>query len=210
MERVPLSVRTDHQDFEVLAGRIQESRYFQNIDISLMKELLRQGEIVNFKAEEHMIQENEARKPEVYVLVEGSLAVLSKGTFLMRLEKAGDMVGEMSILDDREKNTTSVVTESDSTLIAFPNSLFEVETGASRVSVAYLIFTHILSEKLRITSARVMLEGNIREEDNSQPQLALVEGDSSMRQHLESLIKKNWENVVLETYEDPQTFLRGK
>ena len=45
----------------------------------------------------------------------------------MRLEKAGDMVGEMSILDDREKNTTSVVTESDSTLIAFPNSLFEVE-----------------------------------------------------------------------------------
>ena len=40
MERVPLSVRTDHQDFEVLAGRIQESRYFQNIDISLLKELL--------------------------------------------------------------------------------------------------------------------------------------------------------------------------
>ena len=35
MERVPLSVRADHQDFEVLAGRIQESRYFQNIDISL-------------------------------------------------------------------------------------------------------------------------------------------------------------------------------
>ena len=97
MERVPLSVRTDHQDFEVLAGRIQESRYFQNIDISLLKELLRQGEIVNFKAEEHLIQENEARKPEIYVLVEGSLAVLSKGTFLMRLEKAGDMVGEMSI-----------------------------------------------------------------------------------------------------------------
>ena len=55
-----------------------------------------------------------------------------------------------------------------------------------------------------------MLEGNIREEDNSQPQLALVEGDPSMRQHLESLIKKNWENVVLETYEDPQTFLREK
>ena len=47
MERVPLSVRTDHQDFEVLAGRIQESRYFQNIDISLLKELLRQGEILS-------------------------------------------------------------------------------------------------------------------------------------------------------------------
>ena len=31
MERVPLSVRTDHQDFEVLAGRIQESRYFQTV-----------------------------------------------------------------------------------------------------------------------------------------------------------------------------------
>ena len=131
MERVPLSVRTDHQDFEVLAGRIQESRYFQNIDISLLKELLRQGEIVNFKAEEQLIQENEARTPELDVRVEGSLAVLSKGTFLMRLEKAGDMVGEMSILDDREKNTTSVVTESESTLIAFPNSLFEVEAGAS-------------------------------------------------------------------------------
>ena len=98
MERVPLSVRTDHQDFEVLAGRIQESRYFQNIDISLLKELLRQGEIVNFKAEEHLIQENEARKPEIYVLVEGSLAVLSKGTFLMRLKRPGTWSGKCRFL----------------------------------------------------------------------------------------------------------------
>ena len=81
MERVPLSVRTDHQDFEVLAGRIQESRYFQNIDISLLKELLRQGEIVNFKAEEHLIQENEARKPEIYVLLKDLWPFFPKAPF---------------------------------------------------------------------------------------------------------------------------------
>jgi len=210
MERVPLSIRKDHQDFEILAGKIQESRYFQNIDISLLKELLRHGEIVNFKAEEHLIRESEDRKPEIYVLIEGSLAVLSRETFLMRLEKAGDMVGEMSILDDREKNTTSVVAETESTVIAFSHNLFEVEPGASRVSVVYLIFTHILSEKLRITSARVMLEGNVREEDNSQPQLALVEGDNLLREQFASLIEKNWENVQLETYETPQTFLQSE
>ena len=210
MERVPLSIRKDHQDFEILAGKIQESRYFQNIDISLLKELLRQGEIVNFKAEEHLIRESEDRKPEIYVLIEGSLAVLSRETFLMRLEKAGDMVGEMSILDDREKNTTSVVAETESTVIAFSHNLFEVEPGASRVSVVYLIFTHILSEKLRITSARVMLEGNVREEDNSQPQLALVEGDNLLREQFASLIEKNWENVQLGTYETPQTFLQSE
>jgi diguanylate cyclase (GGDEF)-like protein len=128
----------------------------------------------------------------------------------MRLEKAGDMVGEMSILDDREKNTTSVVAETESTVIAFSHNLFEVEPGASRVSVVYLIFTHILSEKLRITSARVMLEGNVREEDNSQPQLALVEGDNLLREQFASLIEKNWENVQLETYETPQTFLQSE
>ena len=210
MERVPLSIRKDHQDFEILAGKIQESRYFQNIDISLLKELLRHGEIVNFKAEEHLIRESEDRKPEIYVLIEGSLAVLSRETFLMRLEKAGDMVGEMSILDDREKNTTSVVAETESTVIAFSHNLFEVEPGASRVSVVYLIFTHILSEKLRITSARVMLEGNVREEDNSQPQLALVEGDNLLREQFASLIEKNWENVQLEKYETPQTFLQSE
>ena len=210
MERVPLSIRKDHQDFEILAGKIQDSRYFQNIDISLLKELLRHGEIVNFKAEEHLIRESEDRKPEIYVLIEGSLAVLSRETFLMRLEKAGDMVGEMSILDDREKNTTSVVAETESTVIAFSHNLFEVEPGASRVSVVYLIFTHILSEKLRITSARVMLEGNVREEDNSQPQLALVEGDNLLREQFASLIEKNWENVQLETYETPQTFLQSE
>ena len=210
MERVPLSIRKDHQDFEILAGKIQESRYFQNIDISLLKELLRHGEIVNFKAEEHLIRESEDRKPEIYVLIEGSLAVLSRETFLMRLEKAGDMVGEMSILDDREKNTTSVVAETESTVIAFSHNLFEVEPGASRVSVVYLIFTHILSEKLRITSARVMLEGNVREEDNSQPQLALIDGDNLLREQFASLIEKNWENVQLETYETPQTFLQSE
>ena len=210
MERVPLTIRKDHQDFEILADKIQESRYFQNIDISLLKELLRHGEIVNYMAEEHLIRENEARKPEIYVLIEGSLAVLSRETFLMRLEKAGDMVGEMSILDDREKNTTSVVAETESTVIAFSHNLFEVEPGASQVSVVYLIFTHILSEKLRITSARVMLEGNVREEDNSQPQLALVDGDNLLREQFASLIEKNWENVQLETYETPQTFLQSE
>ena len=127
MERVPLSIRKDHQDFETLAAKIQKSRYFQNIDISLLKELLRDGVIAHFKVEEHLIRENEARKPEIYVLIEGSLAVLSRETFLMRLENAGDIVGEMSILDDREKNTTSVVAESDSMVIAFSHSLFEVE-----------------------------------------------------------------------------------
>ena len=82
-----------------------------------------------------------------------------------------------------------------------------METGASQVSVVYLIFTHILSEKLRITSARVMLEGNVREEDNSQPQLALVDGDNLLREQFASLIEKNWENVQLETYESQKIFL---
>ena len=207
MERVPLSIRKDHQDFETLAAKIQKSRYFQNIDISLLKELLRDGVIAHFKAEEHLIRENEARKPEIYVLIDGSLAVLSRETFLMRLENAGDIVGEMSILDEREKNTTSVVAESNSMVIAFSHSLFEVEPGASKVSVAYLIFTHILSEKLRITSAKVMLEGNVREEDQSQPKLGLIERDPRLREQFASLIKKHWDNALLEKYDQPQSFL---
>ena len=207
MDRVHLSIRKDHQDFETLAAKIQKSRYFQNIDISLLKELLRDGVIAHFKAEEHLIRENEARKPEIYVLIEGSLAVLSRETFLMRLENAGDIVGEMSILDGREKNTTSVVAESDSMVIAFSHSLFEVEPGASKVSVAYLIFTHILSEKLRITSARVMLEGNVREEDQTQPKLGLIETDSGLREQFASLIEKHWDNALLEKYDQPQSFL---
>ena len=53
------------------------------------------------------------------------------------------MVGEMSILDDREKNTTSVVTESDSTLIAFPNSCWEMQSGLNPIpSPHWLCFSH--------------------------------------------------------------------
>ena len=206
MERTSLSVSRVPGELENLAHTLKQSRFFQKISTSLLIEMMRQGEIVRLGADENLIREKEPRKPEIYVLVEGVLAVTSNETFLMRLDKPGDVAGEMSFISGTGHSAT-VIAETDTTVIAFPQSLFEVEEGATRVPVAYLVFNHILSEKLRVMSAQVMLGGNFREVDDSQPLIGLVDEDEEERTHACSILERLWDNKELKVFESIPSFV---
>ncbi len=207
MQRTPLSVRRDHLALEAIAESLQSSRYFRKINLKLLKEMMRQGELVDIQEEEHLILENEAKSPEIFVLLEGSLVVTSKDAFLVRLNTPGDVVGEMSIISGDRSHTADVIAETNSRVIAFPHSLFEVEENATQVPVSYLIFSHILSEKLRITSAQVMLGGNRREMEIAAPKAALVDEHPESLSHNLKLLKKHWEKAGVQSFSSIDEFL---
>ena len=76
--------------------------------------MLRQGELVSLNADEYLIREDHPKPPELIVLLEGSLAVSSQSLFIMRLDLPGDVVGEMSIINDDPNPFADVIAEENS------------------------------------------------------------------------------------------------
>ena len=136
MQRKSLSSPKENPDLDKFAEIIKSCRYFNKISMSLLKEMLRQGEFVTLKAEEYLMYENHSKPPELIVLLEGSLAVTSKNHFIMRLNHPGEVVGEMSVISDN------------------PNKGFFVKQGFCFILFFRLFTFNISMEKRRIRTGR--------------------------------------------------------
>lgn len=85
------------------------------------------GNILSFKTGDHVIKEGEAGT-DIFFVKEGTLKVFKKGLngsdITIGTIKAGEMVGEMGFLLQKQR-TASVVALTDTTLISIPKEKFE-------------------------------------------------------------------------------------
>ena len=205
MQRKSLSSPKENPDLDKFAKIIKSCRYFRKISLALLKEMLRQGEFVTLKAEEYLIMENHSKPPELIVLLEGSLAVTSKDHFIMRLNHAGDVVGEMSVISANPNPYADVIAEEISQVVIFPNHLFKVAEDDTKVSVAYYIFSHILAEKLRHITARSLLNNNGRSHEDPVPLIGILDPDRQYRGKIKSMLEHVWKKsrvIELDSYQD--------
>ena len=192
MERIPLSTRTDHHELEAITGQIATGRYFRQLDQKVLEQMLRRGELLRYDPEEVIFQEGKEQASRMGVLLEGSLAVTSQESFLMRLDQSGDVIGEMSVLRPGP-HSASVVAEVESRLVMFPNELFAAPEHSAQVSAIYLVFAHILAEKLRVTNAQSRLQHGTRVSDDVQPpRIGVVDSDLESRTRLLGLVQEVW------------------
>ncbi|MDP7158450.1 MAG: diguanylate cyclase, partial [SAR324 cluster bacterium] len=192
MESTPLSTQTDHHELEAITRRIAAGRYFRQLDEKVLEQMLRRGELVRCNPEEMIFQEGEEQAVRMGVLLEGSLAVTSQESFLMRLDQTGDVIGEMSVLRPGP-HSAGVVAEVESLLVMFPNELFAAPEHSAEVSAIYLVFAHILVEKLRITTAQTRLQRGNRVSDAVQPpRIGVVDSNPEALEQLLALVQDVW------------------
>ena len=203
MQRKALSSFKDSRDLERFAKIIQSGRYFNKISLFLLKEMLSQGEIATLNAEEFLIKEKKSKPPELIVLIEGSIVVTSQDHFIMRLNQPGDVVGEMSIIYSDPKPFTDVITEEPSKVVIFPNKIFEVDENETTVPIAYLIFSHILAEKLRHATAQSLVKKNTRSNKRQQPIIGILDLDEISRKKFKSALKVAWKHARIIEIESP-------
>jgi diguanylate cyclase (GGDEF)-like protein len=207
MNRTPLSRREDHAQLHKFAEAIKTRRYFRKIHPNLLLEMLRQGALVQLKQDDHLIREGDTTPPEMYILLEGALVVMSQGEFILRLESPGDVVGELSIISP-EPRAADVIAEVDSKVIVFPYEMFQVTDDATHVSVVYLTFAHILAEKLRITTAQSMLRKTVRTNTTMEPpKIAIVDVNSMERRVIRGALSTLWTEMNVVEYTSPQEFI---
>ena len=205
MQRKLPFLSNENRDLDKFARIIKSSHYFRKISLDNLKTMLCQGEFFSLKAGEYLIHEKQFKYPELIILLEGSLAVTSKKNFIMRLNHPGDLIGEMSIFSANPNPYSDVISEEDSLVVIFPNHLFKVSEGDTKVSIIYYLFAHILSEKLRHVTARSQLKNNTRLHEEPIPLIAIIDPDTPSREKIYSTLDKVWKKsrvIEIDSYQN--------
>ncbi len=115
--------RTDISRIEdsTLAARLAETLCSRGplagVAAAPLADVIRRGSLIELDAGEVLIREGEPATPEIYLLIEGALEVQSQGRRLARLERPGDVVGEVAVVLS-SKRTADVIAESGVRVVA--------------------------------------------------------------------------------------------
>lgn len=122
MQRTLISRIDDAPRVERLAATLCGGAAFGAVPAGLVGQLVRLGALVELAPGEALIREGEAAASEIYLLIEGTLAVQSKAGFIARLDRPGAVIGEVAVLLSSVR-TADVLAESAAQVLAVPSSI---------------------------------------------------------------------------------------
>jgi len=125
MKRTEIGQAGEPALVERLAATLRGRDAFSGIDAPLVANLVRLGAVLDLAKGEALIREGESSAAEIYLLIEGTLVVQSKTGFIARLDRPGDVVGEVAVLLS-SKRTADVVAETAVRVIAVPSKIISL------------------------------------------------------------------------------------
>lgn len=206
MDRERLFTHTEHPEFDSIVELISSGRYFKLLAPGILASVLRQGSLITLKKDHYLIREGSVAPPEMYILVEGSLAIVCNDKFILRQDLPGDVVGEMSVILSAPRSA-DVLTETDCRLIVFSAELFDVDGNADNASVLYVLFSHILAAKLRITTAQSMIRKNMRVTSQGHTRVGIVDANSVDLAMISSAVEEIWPEASITEFVNPPEFV---
>jgi len=126
----------------------------QNFETSSLRQLLRLSKIREFRHNEKIIEEG-ALDPWLYFLLSGRVRVEKEGVRITSLEEMGDIIGEMRLLDGKERSA-SVFAEGKAVCLAVKTDakdrLASEEEKANFLLTLYRVFAEFVTLRLRLTN----------------------------------------------------------
>ena len=114
--------------------------------------LLRQSKIRQYEHGEIIIQEDDT-DPWFYFLLSGKVKILKQGEEISTIEKQGEVLGEMSLIDGSTRSST-ISSEGKTVCLAVDssasNTLVSKEEKKDYMLIMYRIFMESMSSRLRI------------------------------------------------------------
>ncbi len=206
MHQEPLCTQKDHPELAELSRVVGAGRYFRRLSIETLTNILRQGSLVTLGKDQHLIREGDENPPEMYILVEGSLAVVANDKFILRLDAAGDVVGEMAVIQSAPRSA-DVITETDCRLIVFPAELFWIDGDSPHASILYVLFSHMMAAKLRITTAQSLIRKNQRVAAQDDITIGIIHAGSVQNAIVMQSVLDSWPEARVIEFVDPPEFL---
>lgn len=202
MKLEPLSTQKNHPQLAALTRAIYSGRYFRRLSLEILGHFLRQGSLLTVPKGHYLIREGDESPPEMYILVEGSLAIVSNQKFILRQDLPGDVVGEMAVIQSAPRSA-DVITETECRLIVFPAELFRVDENSAQASVLYVLFSHIMAAKLRITTAQSLIRKNQRVSAQGAIRIGIIDSDAAARTAIKDAAQASWPEAIVAQFETP-------
>lgn len=137
----------------------------KEFETASLRQLLRLSKIREFKHGERIIEEG-AQDPWLYFLLSGRVRVEKEGVRITYLQKMGDIIGEMRMLDGKERSA-SVFAEGGAVCLAVKTDakdrLASEEEKANFLLTLYRMFTEFVTLRLRLLNYElVRLKGELK------------------------------------------------
>lgn len=122
---------------------------------SLIQELARASEVIDLAPNIQILQQGQVNE-HLYFLVSGQVGVYVDGGRVSKMQRKGDLLGEMSVISNKSVGAT-LLTESPVTLVRVDSRVFLTMKGPERdlyLSILYRIYATVLAEKLHTTNQK--------------------------------------------------------
>ena len=116
MKRQPIA---DDALVQTVGERLHAAGPLAGISRDVSAGVVRASEMLQLALGELLVKEGDPAAPEVYVLVEGTLVVQSKGNLIAKLDQPGAVIGEVAVVLSA-KRTADVVARTAVRALAVP------------------------------------------------------------------------------------------
>ena len=143
------------KDLESTVSYLRNTRLFGDVPIEYLSQLADMCEVMKLDPDNVILKEGETND-NLYLLVEGSLAVNLDGKPIIKLFRKGDIVGEMNLINKKPCAAT-VAAGSSAVLLKVDGSKLESQgilDDNPSSGIFYRVFSMILSDKLVLTTAK--------------------------------------------------------
>lgn len=205
MKSEPLVTQENHPQLAELTRFIGSTRYFKQLAKEVLANILQLGTLLTLDKDQYVIREGDESPAEMYILVEGSLAVVSNNKFILRLDMPGDVIGEIALIQSVPRSA-DVITETECRLIVFPVEVFEIDPHSPQASIVYVLFSHILAAKLRITTAQSLVRKNQRVAAQGDAVVGIIASKLSDRADVRQAVEASWPEASVIELDDPPAF----
>ena len=154
---------------EHITRLLSKTPKFEILSDDEIREVVNVGQIRTYEANETLMQEGEY-DCWFHILISGNLEVTKAGKVIGYMNRVGDLLGEMGVIDGSPRSAT-IKTTSKCTLIGFDASYIDQKLKSNDVSFCYVVyrmFSEVLAARLRdVTKENVELRKALSRFGNS-------------------------------------------
>lgn len=147
--------KKDEWKFEDIVSLFKGFSLLEGFPENLVSELAQASEILELAPNTQILKQGQANE-HLYFLIDGQVGVYVDGGRVSKMQRRGDLLGEMSVISNKPAGAT-ILSETPVSLVRVDSRVFLNMKGPERdlfLSILYRIYATVLSEKLHITNQK--------------------------------------------------------